>query len=524
VVKAVTHIGFTGQEMLDNIDLVHMNGRVYDPLTGRFISADPFVQESLNSQSLNRYSYVANNPLSLIDPSGFSFISKIGKKIGRALKSVVKAFTKTVLPIAVKIVVTAVCLYFTAGADGGGAGCGALGNAAGALVGGAGGGNRTRGPPSGNIFEAPPGPSLPPGTIVFVGAPSQGVEIEQGQSDDTLGQVLLEVGIDLLKNGIIPIDAIQTLFNPNSTWKERALATLEIGVALSPAKAAQLAKALYKAGKRVKAATSRLKRADFCEFCFAAGTLVATANGDEPIETLEVGDEVIAVNESTGEVQHKKILKVFVNPRRPIWELTIVGEDGSIDVHRVTDDHPYWVKGMGWLPVAQLHTGMQLTSGNGQTLQLSDVRFTGTVETTYNLEVADWHTFLVGQQRVLAHNCYEVDNAVDFTKRLPQALRNKLKRIKNQTAAGGLKGIIGAVSEADSLRLAAEFLGPGARSISSGIGLISADGRRVFRFASKKTGVNGVTGERYSRTGRQVNFETRDANGVITSNVHLDVL
>ena len=60
-----------------------------------------------------------------------------------------------------------------------------------------------------------------------------------------------------------------------------------------------------------------------------------------------MGDEVIAVNESTGQKELKEILHVFVNPDRPIWELKIAGEDGSVDVHRVTDDHPCWVKGVG---------------------------------------------------------------------------------------------------------------------------------------------------------------------------------
>ncbi|MDR7090662.1 hypothetical protein J2X05_002686 [Cellvibrio fibrivorans] len=48
-----------------------MNGRVYDPELGRFMSADPFVQAPYNSQSYNRYSYVFNNPLSFTDPSGY---------------------------------------------------------------------------------------------------------------------------------------------------------------------------------------------------------------------------------------------------------------------------------------------------------------------------------------------------------------------------------------------------------------------------------------------------------------------
>jgi len=55
----------------------HMNGRVYDPQIGRFLSADPFVQAPESSQSFNRYSYVMNNPLSLVDPSGYFASSPI---------------------------------------------------------------------------------------------------------------------------------------------------------------------------------------------------------------------------------------------------------------------------------------------------------------------------------------------------------------------------------------------------------------------------------------------------------------
>lgn len=47
-----------------------MNGRVYDPLVGRFLSPDPLVQDISNSQSHNRYSYCWNNPLRYTDPTG----------------------------------------------------------------------------------------------------------------------------------------------------------------------------------------------------------------------------------------------------------------------------------------------------------------------------------------------------------------------------------------------------------------------------------------------------------------------
>jgi RHS repeat-associated protein len=90
---ATTTRGFTGHEMVDPVGLVHMNGRVYDPELGRFISADPVVQDLSNLQSWNRYSYVLNNPLSMTDPTGF-FFGKIFKAIGNAIKSIGNAIGK----------------------------------------------------------------------------------------------------------------------------------------------------------------------------------------------------------------------------------------------------------------------------------------------------------------------------------------------------------------------------------------------------------------------------------------------
>ena len=64
--------GYTGHEHLDNFDMINMNGRVYDPWLGRFLSPDPFVQAPSYSQNYNRYSYAFNNPLKYIDPSGYN--------------------------------------------------------------------------------------------------------------------------------------------------------------------------------------------------------------------------------------------------------------------------------------------------------------------------------------------------------------------------------------------------------------------------------------------------------------------
>ena len=66
--------GYTGHEHLDVLNLINMNGRMYDPQLGRFLSPDPFIQAPTNLQNYNRYSYCLNNPLKYLDPSGKFFL------------------------------------------------------------------------------------------------------------------------------------------------------------------------------------------------------------------------------------------------------------------------------------------------------------------------------------------------------------------------------------------------------------------------------------------------------------------
>ena len=114
-----TSQGYTGHKMMNDVGIIHMGGRIYDPTLGRFLQADPFIQAPKNSQSYNRYSYVLNNPLSYTDPSGYFF---------KALGKFVKKYWRVIAAAAVT--------YFTAGAAAGwAAGWGFTGAAAGAVTG-----------------------------------------------------------------------------------------------------------------------------------------------------------------------------------------------------------------------------------------------------------------------------------------------------------------------------------------------------------------------------------------------------
>ncbi|KKO49554.1 hypothetical protein VT06_04945 [Arsukibacterium sp. MJ3] len=68
--------------MINDFDVIHMGGRTYNPILGRFMQADPFIQAPGNLQNYNRYSYVLNNPMSYTDPSGY-FFKKLNKMFGK---------------------------------------------------------------------------------------------------------------------------------------------------------------------------------------------------------------------------------------------------------------------------------------------------------------------------------------------------------------------------------------------------------------------------------------------------------
>ncbi len=109
-----TERGYTGHEHLDNVRLIHMNGRLEDPLLGRMLSPDPVLGSLMNPQTLNPYSYVANDPTSYIDPSGF-FLSKLRDGLRRAVRHV-GSFGRRVIRRWGRQIVAAVAAYYTAGA------------------------------------------------------------------------------------------------------------------------------------------------------------------------------------------------------------------------------------------------------------------------------------------------------------------------------------------------------------------------------------------------------------------------
>jgi len=85
VITSIVAIAVVWRFLLNpDVGLINMNAREYDPVLGRFLTPDTFIQYPASTQGYNRYTYVNNNPLSFTDPSGHFL-----KSISRAVKSVV---------------------------------------------------------------------------------------------------------------------------------------------------------------------------------------------------------------------------------------------------------------------------------------------------------------------------------------------------------------------------------------------------------------------------------------------------
>jgi RHS repeat-associated protein len=139
--------------------------------------------------------------------------------------------------------------------------------------------------------------------------------------------------------------------------------------------------------------------------CFVAGTKVMTADGIRAIEDIDVGDLVLAWDEKSGVVEPRAVTNLIRPEPKLIWQLDARDADGETEVFHVTDDHPWLVNGAGWVETKDLRAGKVLTTVDKRGMTILDIAPTDRVERTYNLTVDGFHTFLVGEDGAVVHNC-----------------------------------------------------------------------------------------------------------------------
>ncbi|WP_273479165.1 polymorphic toxin-type HINT domain-containing protein, partial [Acetivibrio straminisolvens] len=113
------------------------------------------------------------------------------------------------------------------------------------------------------------------------------------------------------------------------------------------------------------------------------------------------GDKVIATNPETFEVAEKTVLETYVRDTTELLHLTINGE-----VIKTTFEHPFYVKDVGFVEAGKLQVGDKLVDSRGNVLVVEEkkLEITDKPVKVYNFKVDNFHTYHVGENRVLVHN------------------------------------------------------------------------------------------------------------------------
>ena len=180
-------------------------------------------------------------------------------------------------------------------------------------------------------------------------------------------------------------------------------------------------------------------------YCFVAGTLVTTEDGQEPIEEIEVGDKVLSEDETTGEVAVKTVTETYINETDELIHICVNGETLS-----ATPTHPFYVDKLGWTLARSLRAGDVLVLSNGELVTVEWVQheILESPIKVYNFEVEDFHTYFVGESSVLVHNmCKTSDSGEIFLdqEKTHESARNTLvnELDKTGTFTNGAKPYIG---------------------------------------------------------------------------------
>ncbi|MGW0825058.1 polymorphic toxin-type HINT domain-containing protein [Streptomyces sp. NPDC002845] len=347
--------GFVGgTDDTEATGLTHLGAREYDPTLGRFISVDPLLEID-KPQSLNGYTYAAQNPLAFTDPTG------LGLLCGSALG------------------VAETCPTRPDGTEGNGrpneactSNCGGSSVSSASVVDDA---HATEGDDAYYAVEQM--------------CEWHGNACVEPVSGDPDWRLFWEVGKEI----VLPdVEAWESCLVDHELsgcgWAATDLPWLKV----------------VKGGKVILKAADAAKK---CK-CFLAGTDVLMADGTtKDIEDVELGDKVQATDPETGETAPREVTALIITEDdKHFNELSIATQDG-LEKLTATYEHPFWSPSEDdWVEAGDLKPGMTLLTDEGETVIVTGNRAYTQHATTYNLTVNDLHTYyvLAGETPVLVHN------------------------------------------------------------------------------------------------------------------------
>ncbi len=416
-----TDRGFLGKVEDDSTGLSYLSARYYDSSIGKFISTDPLMAVMV-PQMANPYSYAANNPIGMSDPTGL-----MPEDYGRGQNGGVKGWREDTAAAKAGRKIRPHDHYKPVGKHSA-TKPKRRANAAGNFAGGA--------------FKA--GWSM----LCILCQAILGDLNDRGVGptwDGLADKPLEEAGVD-----------------SGSGWYQAGYWGTTIGSSFIGGGAAAGAKAagagikaagagIKAAGRGIKAAAGRLFGRGCPGNSFTPDTEVVMADGaGKPIEEVEVGDEVIATDPETGETAVKPVMALITGEGdKHLVQITVDTDGDQGDKSGLviaTDGHPFWVAELGqWVDAKHLDPGMWLRTSAGTYVQVESIKkWTAHHQRVHNLTIADLHTYyvLTGAAPVLVHNCNGAEIALKYkngwTAEQMAAADAKVAALNHQANNGGL--------------------------------------------------------------------------------------
>ncbi|MFD9519743.1 polymorphic toxin-type HINT domain-containing protein [Streptomyces sp. NPDC059979] len=365
---------FLGTGTDDNTTgLTHIGAREYEPTTGRFISVDPIIDIS-DPLQMNGYTYANGNPITNSDPSGLKYFEGDSDPgFQAAADKVVTVAKKRIIKRAARnFAYNSYNLYLKSYIK-----------------------SCSRDPDCrrGNNHDGRGQVSKP--WVISFNAIGSGMIRGMASAGDAVNPVAPLMSAA----GISGRDDVNWLLEKMGAPNENTTQS-QAGEWFAPMPAAgkgpQIAKGLLGAFAR-KGCNS-----------FVAGTKVQLADGtSKPIEKLATGDEVRATDPETGETDAKSVTAtIYTEDDKKYVDVSIQTADG-VKTITTTDHHPFWSESdQAWKNAGDLKPGETLRTDDGTPVAVAAIRVYQAFNETYNLTVADLHTYyvLAGGVPVLVHN------------------------------------------------------------------------------------------------------------------------
>ncbi|WP_229379088.1 ricin-type beta-trefoil lectin domain protein [Streptomyces sp. VRA16 Mangrove soil] len=454
----LSHQGYVGGGEDSSTGLIHLGAREYDPVTGRFLSADPVVDLG-DPVQLNGYVYSENNPVTYADPSGLSSGTDASDYYDGPSDSAVAGARSTASRTLGDVILStgwAVLKEFLGWNDV--VGCFSRGDlwACGSLL----------------MDAIPWGAIFSKGKKIWGAIRATMSAVSAWRKAVTQAKKILAIAKKAWEVARKMAAAAKAAAKRAAQLKKKAQAakaaatraakrqTQKIGNATqrkarSEARKTASSKPSTTARKKSEGGgneTSSAKGEGDGDTCnsFVPGTRVLMADGTtKAIQDVKLGDKVLATDPDTGDTTVETVTaEIKGQGLKHLVKVTIDidGKKGTKTASvTATDGHPFWVEELhAWVPATSLKSGEWLRTSAGTYVQISAVkRWTVASSTVNNLTVSKVHTYyvLAGAAPVLVHNCGGSGSTADLS--TPELIQQVADRADTRIASSGNRAVDG---------------------------------------------------------------------------------